>query len=164
MSEKPRVYAANTSGGAPRGSAKAQDGEATAHPGRGGENAFIGDKPSPSHARGSGAFSANQSPEPGQTDAFVMKGNFKGHGNSSASGGEPVAHPGRGGMNYYIDDKPSPNHPRGSGEMPGGVTSQSTPEPQSANDPGFDALKFVADRVNEVAQNQSLLNQSSAEV
>lgn len=164
MSGKLTVYAANATGGAPRGSGKAQEEQAMAHPGRGGENSFIDNKPSPSHARGSGASSASQVPESGQADEFVMKGNFKGHGNSSAPEGNPVAHPGRGGMNYFIDDKPSLNHPRGSGAMPGEAIPQSTPEPQSANDLGFDALKFVADRVNEVAQNQSLLNQASAEV
>lgn len=147
--------------GVARGSGKPQEGEVIAHPGRGGQNLFINDKPGndksgANHPRGSGM---HEQLEGGSLTSSYARGSGK------AQEGEAVVHPGRGGQNVYINDMPSPNHPRGSGTSQGATPSQTTQEPQSLNDSGFtnQQLSVIADRMNAVIQNNSPLNQSSME-
>lgn len=80
-------------------------------------------------------------------------------GSGKPQDGEPVAHPGRGGQNVYINDAPSPNHPRGSGTSQNVEPAQSTSDKQSANDVGLSPqqLTIVQDRINQVMQNQSAI-------
>lgn len=140
--------------GVARGSGKPQAGEPVAHPGRGGQNLFINDRPVVNHPRGSGTHE--------QVESGSLN-NARGGGKSQE--GEAVSHPGRGGQNMYINDMPSPNHPRGSGASQGATPAQSTQEPQSLNDSGLTKLQMtlIAERMNEVMQNNVLQNQPSME-
>lgn len=149
------------SSGSARGSGKPQAGESVAHPGRGGQNLFISDRPgndksAVNHPRGSGMY---EQVESGSLTSSYARGGGK------SQEGEAVSHPGRGGQNMYINDMPSPNHPRGSGASQGATPAQSTQEPQSLNDSGLTKLQMtlIAERMNEVMQNNVLQNQPSME-
>lgn len=142
--------------GVARGSGKPQEGEVVAHPGRGGQNLSINDEPVVNHPRGSGM---HEQLESGSLTSSYARGSGK------SQEGEVVSHPGRGGQNMYINDMPSPNHPRGSGTPHGTTPAQSTHEPQSLNDSGLSTqqLTVIADRMNEVMQSNALQNQASME-
>lgn len=152
MSEQSTTNIEQSSSGVARGSAKPQQGEPVAHPGRGGQNVYIQDKSASSHARGAG--NSLEKTQDSDVGGFAR-------GGGKAQQGEPVPHPGRGGQNVYIEDEPSVNHPRGSGSP-----SSTTSEPQSANDFGLDTtqLSVVAARINEVISNQDSLKQPAAEI
>jgi hypothetical protein len=141
-------------------SSKPTEGEATAHPGRGGQNIYI-DEPqpaTPNHPRGGGALFVKSVSESASQSEESAKGNFRGHP-SKAAEGVPTAHPGRGGQNLYIDDpQPAyPNHPRGSGVLQKSDAPKPNLEPQSHNEQGLSEqqLAIVRDRIVEVIKNQS---------
>lgn len=155
MSEKTVV---DKNEGFARGYSQPESGTPVAHPGRGGQNVHIDEKPYSNHPRGGGATATKYiSDDEVQSDKSEIKGNFKGHPGSSAQEGKPVAHPGRGGQNVHIDEAPYTNHPRGSGkaheEAP--QNPNSTPESMlNRLDLNPQQLAVVQDRINENNQKQ----------
>lgn len=155
MSEKADM---NKTEGFARGSGHPDSGTPTAHPGRGGQNVFIDEKPYPNHPRGGGALETKDKAEEINTpDKAEIKGNFKGHAASQAQEGEPVAHPGRGGQNVFIDEKPYSNHPRGSGKLNQEAPAHPSSSPESLLnmlDLNPKQLAVVQERINENNQKQ----------
>lgn len=152
MSEETVV---NKTEGFARGYGQPESGTPVAHPGRGGQNVYIDEKPYSNHPRGGGAAGMKYiSGEEVQSDKPEIKGNFRGHAGSGLEEGEPVAHPGRGGQNYFVEDAVTPSHPRGS------VTSSS--KPGNSQELGSDnqslnasQIEIIKARIQENIQNQS---------
>lgn len=152
MSEKTVV---NKNEGFARGYGQPESGTPVAHPGRGGQNVHLDEKPYANHPRGGGAAGMKYiSEEEVQSDKPEIKGNFKGHAGSGAEEGEPVAHPGRGGQNYSVEHATTPSHPRGGGAL---NAKTETGQELGSDNQTLDAsqMEIIKNRIHENIQNQS---------